>query len=268
MLKVFLSSTFRDLQEEREELVEKLAPFLDVVHMESFIPDGTQSQEVSIRNLRDSDIAVFLISPYYGTTLQGGRCLIKDCGAECPREGISYTHCEYRLAVAEDKPRMVYLVEPEEIKREFAQKYAEAKRLYEALKEEIKRIEMASEIPEISDAQYDLIASGLATNIARWYGEGKIKIRDFYGRGNELHELMSKIETGDRVLVCGVGGIGKTTLIQVALLLQAMRGKKIISVGPNQSYHTGTGFNYFRSSNAVDCYETQQPETISLYDLA
>jgi hypothetical protein len=270
MLKVFLSSTFRDLQKEREHLIKKISPVLDVVHMESFIPNGEQSQDVTIKELRGSDVVVFLISPYYGALLKSGSCRIPDCkNKSCRRGGISYTHCEYRFALAEDKPHMVYLVEPKEIKREFAHKYAEAEDHYSAFKEEIQHAEMAPEIHEINAEKYDQIVSGLALNIAKWYEEDRIQINDFYGRGSKLRELKEKIGRGDeRVLVHGVGGIGKTTMIQVALLLQAMQGKRIVAIGPRQSYLSGSGYSYFRSSGAINRQETQQPETISLDDLA
>jgi energy-coupling factor transporter ATP-binding protein EcfA2 len=269
MLKVFLSSTFLDLQDERGELMKKISPALDVVRMESFVPDGRKSQAVAIENLRGSDAAVFLISPYYGLLLESGSCIVPDCKAkDCPRGGISYTHCEYRFAVAENKPRMVYMVEPATRKPELARRYADAESLYDVLKKEIQAAEMAPEIHEINTDQFDRITSGLAKNIIRWYEEGKIKINDFYGRGKILRELMQKIDSNERVLVHGVGGIGKTTLIQVALLLQAMQGKKIVAIGPSQSYLSGSGYSYFRSSDAVNRQVTQQPETISLYDLA
>ena len=268
MLKVFLSSSFRDLQDERDELIKKISPSLDVVCMESFIPDGMQSQEVAIENLRGSDVAVFLISPYYGMLIKS--CLVSDCkDKDCPRGGISYTHCEYRFAVAENKPRMVYLIEPVTIKRELVKKYADSERRYNALKKEIQQVEMAPEVHEINTDQYDQITSGLAANIVKWYEEDRIQINDFYGRGRDLRELMEKIGRGnERVLVHGVGGIGKTTMIQVALLLQVMRGKHIFAIGPKQSYLSGSGYSYFHLSGAVTRQETQQPETISLYDLA
>jgi tetratricopeptide (TPR) repeat protein len=270
MLKVFLSSSFRDLQDERDELIKQISPALDVFNLERFIPDGRQSQAVSIENLRGSDVAVFLISPYYGTLLEPGPCPVSDCKTkDCPHRNISYTHCEYRFAVAENKPRIVYLVEPVTRKPELAQMYAYAEGLYNAFKKEIQQVEMAPEVHEINTDRYDQIASGLVANIVRWYEEDRIKIKDFYGRGRELRELMEKIGKGnERVLVHGAGGIGKTTMIQVALLMQAMRGKKIFAIGPSQSYLSSSGYSYFRSSDVVIRQESQQPETISLYDLA
>src|SRR5665648_616432 len=50
----------------------------------------------------------------------------------------------------------------------------------------------------------------------------------------------------ESIEVYGVGGIGKTTLIHVALLIQKLRGKKIITVGTMQSYSTGSGYTQFK----------------------
>lgn len=72
MLRVFLSSTFRDLKGERRQLLDNLNQALSDVGMENFIPDGRTSHEISIEELRKSDTAIFLISPYYGS-------LIKEC---------------------------------------------------------------------------------------------------------------------------------------------------------------------------------------------
>ena len=76
MLNVFVGSTFRDLKDERKDLLKNLDEALTGVGMERFIPDGRASQEVGIGNLRDSDIVIFLISPYYGSFIE--KCKIKD----------------------------------------------------------------------------------------------------------------------------------------------------------------------------------------------
>jgi len=72
MLKIFLSSTFRDLEDTRSEILESLDSAFDGVGMEKFIPDGSKSQEVCIGNLKKikkNGIVIFLISPYYGSLI-------------------------------------------------------------------------------------------------------------------------------------------------------------------------------------------------------
>ncbi len=69
MLNVFLSSTFRDLEGERRQILDDLDKALTSVGMEIFVPDGRDPHDVSIDNLRNSDVVIFLISPWYGTTI-------------------------------------------------------------------------------------------------------------------------------------------------------------------------------------------------------
>ena len=86
MLKIFLSSTFRDLKDIRSEILNKLEAAMDGVGMEEFIPDGSNSQEVCIGNLKqmkESGVVFFLISPDYGS-LMDKYSLKKDCKADCP----------------------------------------------------------------------------------------------------------------------------------------------------------------------------------------
>ena len=84
MLKIFLSSTFRHLKDARNEILHKLDSVFEGVGMEKFIPDGETSHRNSINDLKESDIVVFLISPYYGTLIDA--CELKnDCKShDCP----------------------------------------------------------------------------------------------------------------------------------------------------------------------------------------
>ncbi|GAG40386.1 unnamed protein product, partial [marine sediment metagenome] len=81
MLKVFISSTSRDLGIFRDKIFNQLDKTLEGIGMEHFIPKGITSQTSSIENLRKSDVVIFLISPYYGSLLEN--CAIDDCWAEC-----------------------------------------------------------------------------------------------------------------------------------------------------------------------------------------
>lgn len=81
MIRVFVGSTFRDLEKERTLLREKLNLALVDIGMEDFIPDGKTSQEIGIDELGKSDIAIFLISPYYGSFIK--ECKVKDCKVDC-----------------------------------------------------------------------------------------------------------------------------------------------------------------------------------------
>lgn len=266
MIKVFVGSTFRDMEKERQLLLDNMNKALIGVGMEDFAPDGKTSQEIGVRELRNSDAVVFIISPYYGSLIE--ECIIKDCKLQTQNSDcdISYTHCEYKLALAENKPHQVYIVDKhwdmikeleswkeidwskvrensifngisnDEIKHYFKV----AKKALE-FKKEVDN-ELCKRINNIADIQ--IITKHLADNIIKWYFENKINLRYFCGRRKELKELFEKMN--ESVEVYGVGGIGKTTLIHAALLIQKLNGKNIISIGKKQSYLTGSGYKYFR----------------------
>ena len=256
MLNVFVGSTFRDLKDERGQLLENLDEALTGVGMEKFIPDGRASQEVGIGNLRDSDIAIFLISPYYGSLIE--KCKIGDCNPNCPmvkdNSKISYTHCEYKVAIFEDKPHQVYIVDrgwDDPAVSDNALKF----------KKEVDK----QFCPRIFDVEG--ITGHLAHNIAKWYSEDKvINLSDFCGRRDELEDLLKKMGEPEPIEVYGVGGIGKTTLIHVALLIKKLEGKKIITLGASQSYVTGSGYIHFMEK----CKDSQNEiigDTIGLSDI-
>jgi hypothetical protein len=116
ILKVFLSSTFKDLQPMREKLIERLDGALMSAAMEKFIPTGETSQKIALEELKESDLAVFLISPYYGTDISTCE-FISECQADCgmkskaKKEKISYTWCEYRFARGLNKPHFTYILD-------------------------------------------------------------------------------------------------------------------------------------------------------------
>jgi len=357
MIRVFVSSTFRDLEKERTLLREKLKLVLIDIGMEDFIPDGKTSQEIGIDELGKSDIAIFLISPYYGSFIK--ECKVKDCKADCAmkkrylfswdeipgndslrliefltrkfcidwakmgqiektsdgkrirvtngenyislrlnneitkieveiddfrkdeflvntengkinvynkREKISYTHCEYKIALAEKKPHQVYLIDKgwdiirelrdwkeidwrrvrekpafKEINNDEIEHYFYVTKNVLQFREEVEN-EFCPRIKDIDDIE--TITSDLANNIVKWYLEEKIELQDFCGRRKELIDLFNKMNAS--VEVDGVGGIGKTTLIHVALLIQRLKGTKIATVGTRQSYITDSGYKGFR----------------------
>lgn len=261
MLNIFLSSTYRDLYNPRLKILDRLDAAFEGVGMEKFIPDGSSSQEVCISNLKKSDIVIFIISPYYGSLMEN--CSLKDqCQAECPMkkgEGkISFTHCEYKNTIAEKKLHQTYLVlegwDALNISREAL-----------LFKEEIGN-EMWKGIGKVEDPNtVNLITSHLAENIIKWHYQDKLEFKNFCDREAVLHKLIENIDK--KLEIWGIGGVGKTALIEVALLIQKLRGKKIIKIGIPKAYASGSGFLDFRVKCKEDQYITEFRNMITIYDV-
>jgi tetratricopeptide (TPR) repeat protein len=286
MLRIFLSSTFRDLKDERRVLLDELASALDDVSMENFIPDGRDPHQACIEELRKSDIAIFLISPYYGTYMD--RCSIADCKADCPMKNgsdkISYTHCEYKICLADGKPHLTYLMDKDwdlirELKGKDAIDWEKIREKYDSKdfsSEKIKHyFKVANSAQQFKDevekelripiADVKGITSDLAESIVKWYQNRKIDLKDFSGRRDKLKELTDKMD--ECVEVHGVGGIGKTCFIHVALLIQKLKGRKIITIGSRQSYASGSGYKHFKEKCSNEFHEIIGSE-LTLEDIA
>lgn len=274
MLKIFISSTSRDLKDFRRHLLDELNTSLNSIGMEDFIPDGSNSQEICINRLKDSDIVIFLLTPYYGSLIN--KCsLLNECMVECPMKTsenrISYTHCEYKNTLAEDKPHQTYLISEgwdelcnikdtpdneiiidklrkkpffSEMSDDLINHYIKIRNAAYQFQQEVGK-EYYFQIDDLSDPKnIKLIKNQLAENIVKWHRNGKLKFKDFCDRKIELQDLVDHIDNG--VEIYGVGGVGKTSLVQVALLIQKLKGKQIITIGSKQAYAEGSGYNYFR----------------------
>ncbi|KKM05438.1 hypothetical protein LCGC14_1754100, partial [marine sediment metagenome] len=174
MLRVFLSSTSKDLENFREIMLDALNESVDGVGMENFIPDGTYSQDVSIREIRKCDIVIFLITPFYGTLLED--CIIKDCKVEncsmkIKNEPISYTHCEYKVTKAEGKLHQTYFI-PKHFKEKITSKISSEINIEEKIKQFLEEVgkENYFKIKNIEDSGIiEIITHHLVNNIVEWY---------------------------------------------------------------------------------------------------
>lgn len=289
ILKIFISSTYRDLKEVRKLLTAEIDASLEAVAMEKFCPSDKSSHKESIGHLEDSDVCVFIIGDYYGTLIKDCKVKIDKCG-NCTGN-ISYTHCEYRRALQINKPHLVYVIKNEIIdvltcaqkldiesteeneilgflKRnridntraslflgytveqveEFWKMAKDEKReRVERFKEEIQGLFRPVRISRKEDYYpfCETVRKDLKERIIRWYQDGRILFKDFAGRRKELGELLTKINEMKSVCVVGTGGIGKTSLIQLGLLLEKLSGRKIYSFLEEYSYnYTRAGYPF------------------------
>ena len=258
MLKIFLSSTTRDLKTHRAKILDKLDAVFEGVGMEHFIPDGSDSQQVSISYLNESDIVIFLIAPHYGSLLDN--CTLKEkCKAECPmktgRGRISYTHCEYKNALAEGMLHQTYLIEDGWQEQTLAEAISFRKELEK---------ESCYKIKDIEDL--GLICNNLAKQMIDWHSQGILDFTNFCDRSRELIIVIDNLEKNNRIEVYGVGGIGKTALVQVALLIQKLKGKNVVTVGTGKSYASGSGYDDFREK-CEDIQHKTSGDKIDLHDI-
>lgn len=89
---VFISSTYEDLKEERQEIVKACLKMGHIpIGMEMFSAGNETQWEVIRRTIDDSDYYVVIVATRYGTTMDG-------------QPGISYTEREYDYAVSRGVP--------------------------------------------------------------------------------------------------------------------------------------------------------------------
>ncbi|MHA1931110.1 MAG: tetratricopeptide repeat protein, partial [Promethearchaeota archaeon] len=263
MLKIFLSSTYQDLGEARSEILKQIDSAFAGVGMEDFIPDGTSSHENCISELKKSKIVIFLLSSNYGSLID--TCKLKEgCKADCimkkgEGEGhrISYTHCEYKTTIAEGILHQTYKVldgwdtqvrpETKQFEKEFSE-------------------EMWTRIPDINDPTVvPLICKNLATKIVKWHTDDELDFKKFVDREKVLNSIIDNIDS--KVEVWGTGGVGKTALIEVALLVQKLKGQEILTIGTTKTYTSGSGLEYFSKKGADDQYITESKNKITIYDV-
>lgn len=95
MYKVFLSSTTADLGEARRAVAAALPAGGFAIHMERFVADPRSEAARDAGEVREADVAVFLLGWRYGSRPTAG--------------GPSYTHLELRAAVEAKIPCLVFL---------------------------------------------------------------------------------------------------------------------------------------------------------------
>lgn len=103
MARIYLSSTFQDLQGYREEVYKALRQLRhDVLAMEDYLAQDERPLERCIDDVQSCDVYVGLFAWRYGYVPKDAR----------NPDGHSITECEYRAARAQGKPCLVFLLDP------------------------------------------------------------------------------------------------------------------------------------------------------------
>jgi hypothetical protein len=224
--------------------------------MEYFIPRELTPHETSIQELTSSDIVILLISSNYGSKIE--ECQFKKtcqatCGMRDGSESISFTHCEYRKACYLGKPHVVYFVKDEG----WEDKDVEKEKIL-SFKEEIEKTELRGSIRKKNTGDYDInqIFINLPIQIVRWYSEEKIYLKRFCGRREILKNWIDNGNLRKSVNVWGMGAIGKTTLCEVGLLLNKLKGTNIVYIGEERYHSSGTGYEF--TSEAIKIHRASE----------
>lgn len=92
---IFISSTFLDLEEERDKIIETILGIYHLpVGMEMFSAGNDEQWEIIKDTIASSDYYILIIAHRYGSVT---------------KEGISYTEKEYNYAVELDKPILAFI---------------------------------------------------------------------------------------------------------------------------------------------------------------
>jgi len=232
--KVFVSSTFIDLEGEREEIKNNIDNIsLESIGMESFVPSENDGHKTSLDELGKSHIYLLLIGEEYGTKIE--KCRI-DCDLKnsvCDGN-ISYTRCEYRTARHRNMPPICFRLSHKKLE-------GDLKKFKEEVENDVylKPIEKDNLKKEVEEA--------LKKNIKRWICEGKLNLPEFYGRTEEIKELLDARPS--TIFVKGIGGIGKTTLIEAFLLVKKIEGAEILEIVKERDYNrTDVGYRLARDA--------------------
>jgi len=242
-IRVFLSSAYSKLISFRISIIDELDSVLESVAMEKFIPTSETSQQIALKELDRSDIIIFLVSPYYGSEIE--KCdIADDCKADCEMKSnngnISYTWCEYRYSKANEKPHISYVInegwDKEKTQKENSNTMSKVLKFREEVENEY--------CPRIKNDEKSIqrIRKDLTNNIINWYEKKQVTIQDFCSRQYEIKKLVSKILNGGTIAITGIGGIGKSTLCDIVLLLLKLYGKDIIYIKKFELYSSGSGY--------------------------
>jgi hypothetical protein len=158
-LQVFVSSTFKDLQSERQAAVQAILQNGHIpAGMELFAAGDKEQLKVIKRWIKDSDVFMLLLGKRYGSIE--------------PKSRKSYTQVEYEYALAAKKPLFALILNDDAARAKVAQGIPQADVYEQAYPDKLHRFE-------------DLVRSRLCADVGN-AGEIKSEV------GNSLKELETR----------------------------------------------------------------------------
>lgn len=133
---VFISSTYKDLREERRAAMEAVLKAGHIPAGMEFFPAGSESQlEVIKRWIDESDIYMLILGGRYG---------------DLSPNGISYIEEEYRYALKKNIPGFVILIDKNELNRKVA---VDNPAKYYPFREEIEKTRICTYFKDVKDVK-------------------------------------------------------------------------------------------------------------------
>lgn len=220
-MKVFISSTYEDLKEERKEAIEYIDRIGNSVAMEKFFASDHKSKETCLRKLQECDAAVLILGFKYGSMDEVER--------------ISITEIEYTTAKTLGLPVLAFLKRgqdskwrPEEPDPEKRAKLLSFKSRVDAEKYRVSFTNPQDLCTEIAGAihNYEREHGLIGTKVSAFSSHDEFfrPFRDKTKLFNHLHSLVGRkgiltdldkfVESDKRVgILYGRGGIGKSKLL-------------------------------------------------------
>lgn len=176
-LRVFISSTMRDLMNERDAVCHKLNGFnFEPVNAEDMLSDGRSSWEKLSSEINTCDIFILILGDRYGW--------IPDNGSKS-EERVSITHLEFKQAISLNIPILTFLKElPYDAERD-----SEDAKKRDSFREEVRSWEKGKFISNFKLASdlADSVGRAIILMLSDEFQNGKIR-----KRAEELHEVANK----------------------------------------------------------------------------
>lgn len=236
-LRVFVSSTFRDLEPVRERLIRAIQEAGDFpVAMETFGARPDKPLAVCLGEVQSADVFVLILGGSYGSV--------------DPTTGLSYTHLEYQEAVKQGVPVLAFIVSARGDPTDVA---PEDKPL-ESFREEVSAglvvrfLDDPQRIPELAMAALRRHIAERANRIGQFcafqdyrnFFAGLLDpnaifshVHQLVGRADELASLQAFLD--GQAFVCvlpGAGGVGKSKLLLELARRRESRGPRMLFLGP------------------------------------
>ncbi|OQA91381.1 MAG: hypothetical protein BWY26_01011 [Elusimicrobia bacterium ADurb.Bin231] len=210
-MKIFISSTYRDLKQIRESIQRSLnkAESFYSRGMEFFSASNDSPSDTCLTEIQKADLIILIISDNYGSIVPGSN--------------LSYTHLEFREAVKYKKPILAFLYEnPSD---PFVQTFQnEVLGLNKVVDQFCNEHELLGKIwPALFDYLYEngiIVQDSTFQKFGDFYSKYLNQnavfnlCQPFIGRKDIITQLISFISGPQKIcIILGVGGIGKTKLL-------------------------------------------------------